>query len=191
MLLASSANIYGNCGQSPIAETQPPAPVNHYAMSKLAMEHMARDLPAPTSPGDRAALQLHGPGQAPQFVIPKLVDHFRAAGRQASPWATCMSSASTTTCASSAKHICGYWGRDKRVQVYNICTGRTYDFRTVIATLQQLTGHQPLVEVDPNLVRANEVHRLCGDASHLRAAVGELPTYTLEQTLAWMLASPA
>ena len=42
VLLVSSANVYGNCKQSPIAESQPPAPVNQYAMSKLAMEYMAR-----------------------------------------------------------------------------------------------------------------------------------------------------
>ena len=42
ILMASSANVYGNCAESPIAETQSPAPVNHYAASKLVMEHMAR-----------------------------------------------------------------------------------------------------------------------------------------------------
>ena len=29
VLVASSANVYGNCRQSPIAESQAPAPVNH------------------------------------------------------------------------------------------------------------------------------------------------------------------
>jgi len=41
VLLASTANIYSNCEVSPISETQVAVPVNHYAMSKLAIELMA------------------------------------------------------------------------------------------------------------------------------------------------------
>lgn len=190
VLLASSANIYGNWGQSPIAETQPPAPVNQYAMSKLAMEHMARtylpQLPLVTV----RPFNYTGPGQAPQFVIPKLVDHFR---RRADHVA--MGNLHVEREYNDVRFVCEAYLRllehGQVGEVYNICTGQTYDFQTVIAALERLTGHRPRVEVDPALVRANEVHRLCGDPSHLRAAVGELPTYALEQTLTWMLASPA
>ena len=66
-----------------------------------------------------------------------------------------------------------------------------YDFNAVLAMLSRLTGHQIEVSVDPKLVRANEVHRLCGDPSRLRAAIGGLPDYSLEQTLASMLETSA
>ncbi|WP_413700393.1 NAD-dependent epimerase/dehydratase family protein [Psychromonas sp. KJ10-10] len=42
VIMASSANIYGNPDVAKINETQEVAPVNHYAMSKLAMEHMIK-----------------------------------------------------------------------------------------------------------------------------------------------------
>jgi nucleoside-diphosphate-sugar epimerase len=190
VLLASSANIYGNWGQSPIAETQPPAPVNHYAMSKLAMEHMARTYMSRLPLVTVRPFNYTGPGQAPQFVIPKLVDHFR---RRADHIA--MGNLHVEREYNDVRFVCEAYLRllEHRPagQVYNICTGHTYNFQTVIAALEGLTGHRPRVEVDRALIRANEVHRLCGDPSHLRAAVGELPTYSLEQTLAWMLASPA
>ena len=76
VLVASSANVYGDCDNSPILETQQPLPVNHYAMSKLSMEFMARTYL------DRLPLFFTRPfnyiglGQTESFVIPKLISHF-------------------------------------------------------------------------------------------------------------------
>jgi len=76
VLLASSANVYGNCPVSPITEAQPPAPVNHYAMSKLAMETLARTWMDRLPIVITRPFNYTGPGQAEQFVIPKLITHF-------------------------------------------------------------------------------------------------------------------
>jgi hypothetical protein len=43
------------------------------------------------------------------------------------------------------------------------------------------TGHRIEVEVDPKLVRANEVHRLC-DPARLQG-IGSLPAYSLEDAV--------
>jgi nucleoside-diphosphate-sugar epimerase len=73
--------------------------------------------------------------------------------------------------------------------VYNICSGVTYDFNAVIGMLRELTGHDIDVQVDPALVRANEVHRLCGDPSRLNACAPALRSYHLRDTLSWMLSA--
>ena len=186
ILVASSANVYGNSPHSPIAESQPPAPVNHYAMSKLAMELMAKarfpDLPLVIA----RPFNYTGPGQSPDFVIPKLVDHFR----RRAPRVT-LGNLHVQREYNDVRFVCDAYLRLLEVPnpapVYNVCTGRTYDFHTVLQTLRDITVHEMQVEVDPRFVRPNEVHRLCGDPALLRSALGALPEWRLEDTLRWML----
>jgi nucleoside-diphosphate-sugar epimerase len=190
VLLASSANVYGNCDTSPIPESQVPAPVNHYAMSKLAMEHMALSRFPQLPLVITRPFNYTGPGQADQFVIPKLVSHFR----QRAPSVT-LGNLHVQREYNDVRFVCEAYLRlleaERGRSVYNVCTGVTYDFNAVIGMLQDLTGHRIDVQVDPALVRTNEVHRLCGDPSRLREAIGELPAYGLGDTLAWMLDQPA
>jgi nucleoside-diphosphate-sugar epimerase len=189
VLLASSANVYGNCEQSPISESQVPAPINHYAMSKLAMEYMAcaraDDLPLVLA----RPFNYTGRGQAPQFVIPKLVDHFRRkAGHVA------LGNLDVEREYNDVRFLCEAYLRLLETPaargIYNICTGVTHDFTAVLQMLEALTGHRIEVRSDKALMRMNEVHRLCGDPTRLREAVGSLPAYRLQETLSWMLSTP-
>lgn len=186
VLLTSSANIYGNCNRSPIAETQAPEPVNHYAMSKLAMEHMARTYAERLPIIIARPFNYTGPGQAPHFVIPKLVEHFARKAPSVE-----LGNIHVEREFNDVRMVCEAYLRllDKGVpgQNYNVCSGRPSTLQQVIATLEQITGHRINVQVNPAFVRANEVHRLCGSADKLHAAVGPLPTCSLTQTLQWML----
>jgi GDP-6-deoxy-D-talose 4-dehydrogenase len=191
VLLASSANVYGNCEASPIAETQVPAPVNHYAMSKLAMEHMSRTY------ADRLPLIITrpfnytGPGQAANFVIPKLVDHFarRATAIELGNLDVEREFNDVQMVCSAYLHLlgCGAPG-----EAYNICSGRPYALRHVIDVMTRISGHSIDVVVNPAYVRANEVHRLCGDPGKLRTLLEQqgkvLDDRPLEDTLRRMLA---
>jgi nucleoside-diphosphate-sugar epimerase len=188
VLLASSANVYGNCEKSPISETQAPAPLNHYAMSKLAMEHLAMTY------ADRLPLffvrpfNYTGTGQVESFVIPKIVSHFKR-------WAAAIELGNLMVEReyNDVRMVTHAYLKllDKAVigETYNICTGKTYTLHQVIDTLSELTGHQIKVSVNPAFVRANELHRLCGDASKLDKAIGTNDSIPLKDTLRWMLES--
>jgi GDP-D-mannose dehydratase len=52
---------------------------------------------------------------------------------------------------------------------------------------EEISGHRLRVEVNPAFVRANEVKTLCGDATGLRAIIGDWETPPLQQTLRWMV----
>ena len=172
VLLASSANVYGNCAASPIDESQPPAPVNHYAMSKLAMEHMARTY------AERLPLVLTrpfnytGPGQSVNFVIPKLVDHF---ARRATSVA--LGNLHVEREFNDVQMVSGAYLQLLRHgepgETYNVCSGQTYTLQYIVDTLSRITGHQILVETNPALVRANEVHQLCGNPAKLQALLAK------------------
>lgn len=186
VLLASSANVYGNCEKSPILETQEPAPLNHYAMSKLAMEHLAKTY------ADRLPLffvrpfNYTGPGQVDSFVIPKLVAHFKRRAAIVE-----LGNLTVKREYNDVRMVTDAYLKllDRAVvgQTYNICSGKTFTLHQVIDTLVELTDHQIKVVVNPAFVRANELHRLCGDAAKLTKTIGESDSIDLKDTLRWML----
>ena len=138
VLLASSANVYGNCEQSPISEMQAPAPLNHYAMSKLAMEHLAMTY------ADRLPLffvrpfNYTGPGQVESFVIPKIVSHFK---RQATTIE--LGNLTVEREYNDVRMVTDAYlkllDKAEAGEIYNICSGKTYTLHQVIDTLAELT----------------------------------------------------
>jgi GDP-6-deoxy-D-talose 4-dehydrogenase len=188
VIVASSANVYGNATADPITEATPPGPVNHYAASKLAMEHMAATY------ADRLPLTITRPfnytgvGQARQFIIPKLVEHF--ADRRP---VIELGNLDVIREFSDVRAVAEAYARLLTVEapppVVNICSGVGHSLREILADLAELSGHRLEVRVNPAFVRANEVVRLVGSPDRLRATVGELPFQDFRATLEWMLSA--
>ena len=190
VLLASSANVYGNSEDSPLTETTALSPVNHYAMSKVAMEFMAKARAGGLPLVITRPFNYTGVGQSGQFVIPKLIDHFRRRAPQVQ-----LGNLHVEREYNDVRFVCSAYLRllERTVPAgtYNVCTGNTYELAGVLAVLKRLTGHPMEVVVNSELFRANEIRRLCGDASLLERTVGALPAYSIEQTLSWMLSATA
>lgn len=186
VLLASSANIYGNCDASPITEDQPPAPLNHYAASKLAMEHMARTFAERLPMVITRPFNYTGVGQGGQFLIPKLVDHFARKAPRIE-----LGNLHVEREFNDVRMVCNAYlallEHGKPGQAYNVCSGQTYTLQNVLDLLTDITGHTIDVHVNPAFVRANEVHRLCGNPAKLQACTGPMLDADLGNTLHWML----
>ncbi|MGY1449114.1 GDP-mannose 4,6-dehydratase [Pseudomonas chlororaphis] len=187
VLLASSANVYGNVSEGLLSESTPPAPANDYAVSKLAMEYMAnlwRDkLPIVIA----RPFNYTGVGQADNFLLPKIVSHFRRKAEKIE-----LGNLDVWRDFSDVRALVqAYRGLIEAKPVgetVNVSSGRTYSLREVIAVCTAITGHQIQVEVNPAFVRSNEVKTLCGDNSKLRSLIGGWHTPSLDETLSWMLA---
>jgi len=194
VLLASSANVYGNSEHSPLDEGLAPAPVNHYAMSKLAMEYMARTYADRLDIIITRPFNYTGPGQDANFVIPKLAEHFARKAPSIS-----LGNLDVEREFNDVRMVCDAYlqllSHGVAGETYNVCSGRPYKLRHIIDTFTRLTGHALRVEIDPRFVRPNEVHRLCGNpeklASLLRQHNKSLVAPTLDDTLQQMLASSA
>ena len=186
VLLASSANVYGNCDQSPITEMQAPVPVNHYAMSKLAMEYLAKTYMAKLPLFFVRPFNYTGQGQVASFVVPKIVAHFKQQAKSIE-----LGNLHVEREYNDVRTVCAAYlallEKAKTGETYNICSGQTYTLQHVIEQLTQLTGLTMDVTVNPAFVRANEVHRLCGDPTKLLDAIGPLKAPMLAETLQWML----
>jgi nucleoside-diphosphate-sugar epimerase len=186
VVIASSANVYGNATVNPITESTPTAPVNHYAASKLAMECMAATY------ADRLPITITRPfnytgaGQARQFLVPKLVEHFA----ERRPFIE-LGNLDVVRDFSDVRATTEAYVRLLRAgeppAVVNVCSGVGRSLREVLDDLASLTGHRLEVRVSPALVRGNEVHRLVGSTELLHAALGALPFRDFRETLRWML----
>ncbi len=186
VLLASSANIYGNAHIEPITEATPPAPVNHYACSKLAMEQLAQTY------FDRLPIVLTRPfnytgvGQAAHFLVPKLVRHFATHLPSIQ-----LGNLDVVRDFSDVRALAAAYTRllDATLvgTAVNICSGHGWALQAIVDRLAALSGHRPAIDVDPGLVRANEVKRLVGGNAKLVDAIGPLPFDDFGATLAWML----
>ena len=190
VVLASSATVYGSNPSIPTREDHPTSPTSHYAISKLAMEQMAHAF-APQLPIVVArAFNYTGPGQSSDFVIPKLVAHFRERAASVK-----LGRLDVQREFNDVRYVCaaylGLLEHGLPGETYNVCSGSPHPLREVIETLVRLAGRQIEVETDPSLVRPNEIPCLCGDPAKLRRTVGALPTHPLEDTLQWMLTAPA
>lgn len=191
VLLASSANVYGNARGGVLSEADAPAPVNHYACSKLAMEHMANTWREHLPLVVTRPFNYTGPGQAEQFLIPKIVSHFARREPAIELGNLDVSrdfSDVRDVVARYAELLQAPWQPDHSGQPVNVCTGQGTSLERIIELCREITGHAIDVRVNPAFVRTNEIKTLTGDASCLHQRLGQVPARTpLRQTLTDML----
>jgi GDP-6-deoxy-D-talose 4-dehydrogenase len=186
ILLASSANVYGNRSEGVLSEDSTADPVNDYAVSKLAMEHMANLWAEQLPLFIVRPFNYTGIGQDEKFLIPKIVAHFREkkAVIELGNLEVWRDFGDVRVVANAYRQLLEKCPIGETI---NICTGQTHTLREVIALCEKITGHNIEIQVNPAFIRTNEVRVLTGDNSRLKAVIGDRQTYTLKETLEWML----
>jgi nucleoside-diphosphate-sugar epimerase len=189
VVLASSANVYGNAREGAQDESAPLAPANDYAVSKVAMEYVASLYRSRLPLILVRPFNYTGRGQSTQFVVPKIVAH----ARERAPFIE-LGNLDVARDFSDVRMVAEAYARlvstpEAIGATYNICSGKALALGEVIELVSQLSGHRLEVKVNPALVRDKEVAKLWGSAAKLEGAIGPLPSIPFEETLRWMLES--
>jgi nucleoside-diphosphate-sugar epimerase len=188
VLIASSANVYGNVTSDAIDESFPLTPVNHYAASKAAMETMVHTwferLPILIA----RPFNYTGRGQASNFLVPKIVEHF--ARREPSIE---LGNLDVARDFSDVRYVARAYEAlltsDAAGETVNVCTGTPYTLREILSAASDMTGHKLQVHVNPAFVRQTDVKVLAGSPAKLRSLVPEVQAIPFMDTLRWMLAA--
>ena len=192
ILLASSATVYGNSTNHLSTEDQALAPIDHYATSKVAMEEMAKTFFKRLPIVIARPFNYTGPGQKGNFLIPKLVDHFA----QKKSFIE-LGNLNIEREFNDVHMICDAYLKLLELgtagEIYNVCSGQARSLQFVLDALKKITGHDIDIRVNPDFVRASEVHRMVGSPEKLKNLLKanglSLPSSRLEDTLQKMLST--
>jgi nucleoside-diphosphate-sugar epimerase len=184
-ILASSAQVYGPGAQGLITEDAPANPTNHYAISKFAMEQGAAVWRDRLEIVFTRPFNYTGVGQGVEYLIPKLVDHFRRRAPVIDLGNTWVQR-DFGDVRSVAEAYVGLALAREVPPVVNICTGQVCSIGAIVEMLSAMSGHTLEVRVNPAFVRANDVAVLGGNAQRLRTTLPPWQPRALGETLAWM-----
>lgn len=191
VVLASSANIYGNAYQTePIKETFLPRPLNDYALSKLAMEEMSLLWK------DRLPITIVRPfnytgvGQSSTFVIPKIIQAFGMKKKVLN-----LGNINVWRDFSDVRDIARWYTEIFKLGLFgvtvNFCSGKKISIKDIISKCHELTKHDVEVKTTQHLIRENEIISLCGDRAYLDTLLNQnsVANFGIEDTLRWMIQS--
>lgn len=186
VLLVSSANVYGNTSPGMHDEAASLKPFNNYGVSKLAMEYMAwlwrEQLPIVIT----RPFNYSGVGQAGHFLLPKIVNHFKAKSRQIE-----LGNLHVRRDYFDVRNVATAYRKlvesvDANGAI-NICSGTAYSVHDVLEIVSRISGHRLEVSINPNYARPGEVDLLFGSHEKLEKIVGPIDWIPLQETLHWML----
>jgi nucleoside-diphosphate-sugar epimerase len=134
------------------------------------------------------AFNYTGPGQSEQFLIPKIVAHFRRRARFVE-----LGNVEVSRDFSDVEDVVAAYvlllESGVRSEIVNVCSGRAIALREVLSTMSSLAGYEIGVRVNPDFVRENEIQRLAGDNTKLKRLINFAPSRPFLETLTRMYAA--
>ncbi len=185
IMLASSAQVYGNSNNNPITEQSDLMPHNDYAVSKVAMEQMARLWQTKLPIFIVRPFNYTGVGQADNFLIPKIVTHFVQKAPEIE-----LGNLDVYREFNDVRLVADIYQRLLEAapvgKTINICTGELYSLQELLDIMNQIAGYKIRAKINPDYVRENEIKKLCGSNALLQSLIDPVEPIALYDTLTWM-----
>lgn len=182
IILASSATVYGNNPKEVLSEEMCPNPINHYGISKLAMEQIAKTYFCKLPIVITRPFNYTAPGHGEQFVIPKIAKAFINKEKQIE-----LGNLDVYREYNSIQFVCEVYTNllesKTTSEIVNIATGNSYSLKDIIAKFEEKSGHKIEVKINPDFVRKDEIKILKGDISKLKSIIDFDSSNAIEETV--------
>lgn len=182
VLLASSATVYGDQSNEVLSEDLVPNPKNHYGISKFGMEQVSKNYFTKIPILVVRPFNYSGPGQSINFVIPKIVHHFKSKAAKIE-----LGNLDIFREFNDVDFVCKIYFElmlsGVHSQIVNVCSGKIYSLQEVLDEVTKLSGHHLQVFQNPSFMRADEVKRLSGSTTKLETIIKKIPETSLHKTL--------
>jgi nucleoside-diphosphate-sugar epimerase len=168
IILASSATVYGNQDIDTYHEELCPNPVNHYGISKYAMEQIAKNYFKTLPLIITRPFNYSAPGQSTNFIIPKIADAFRTRRADIE-----LGNLHTYREYNSIEFICNAYYEllisDVKSEIFNLSSGKTYSLNEILTIFKEITNHEIKILINSKFVRNNEITKLAGNCEKLES----------------------
>ncbi len=182
VILVSSATVYGNQESTILNETMIPNPVNHYGISKLAMEQIAKTYFDKLHIIITRPFNYTGIGQEAHFLIPKIVSHFKEGKQEIE-----LGNTDVFREFNDVEYVCDIYKKllesDAKSEIVNICSNRVIALNEVVEQMNQIVGYKIAIKINPAFVRENEIVRLSGSTEKLFGLIGAVNQKKFMKTL--------
>ena len=182
VILASSAIVYGEQNSEVLEESMCPNPANPYANSKNAMENAAKRYFKKIPVIIARPFNYVGVGQKDDFVIPKIVKHFKEGKKEIE-----LGNIDVKREFNDVRYVAQAYERLMNSpvsgEIVNICSQRGVSLREVIKTMEEIAGYEIKVKINPKFVRENEIKVLIGSTKKLYSLIEPPKNYSLKETL--------
>ena len=182
IILVSSATVYGRQEDNILDEFMTPNPVNHYGISKLAMEQIAKTYYDKLNIIISRPFNYTGIGQDEQFLIPKIVNHFKENKQYIE-----LGNIEVYREFNDIDFISEAYRRllENSItnEIVNIASNRIIALKDVITNMNKIVGYEMVIKVNPLFIRENEIIKLSVSTKKLFSLVGEIKQKNFIQTL--------